>query len=66
MKDILDFDALKEEALATDEEIEMMKELFHLYNIQYVNDLIIAFLEVIYKILLLVAKIQANSSSNNN
>lgn len=57
---------LKEESLATDEEIEMMKELFHLYNIQYVNDLIIAFLEVIYKILLLVAKIQANSSSNNN
>ena len=52
--------------MATEEELEMMKELFKLYNIQYVNDLIIAFLEVILRILSIIAKVQGSSSSSSN
>lgn len=55
---------LKSEDLATDEEIGMMKELFKLYNIQYVNDIILEFLQMILKVLEIVAKAQQKSSSN--
>lgn len=57
---------LKDDDMATDEEIDMMKELFKLYNIQYVNDLIMEFLQMLLKILQFVAKIQGNSSSNSS
>lgn len=57
---------LKDENMATDEEIEMMKELFKLYNIQYVNDIILELLQMILKILEFVAKMQQNSSSSND
>ena len=55
---------LKSENMATDEEIESMKELFRLYNIQYINDIILEFLQLILKVLETIAKIQQNSSSN--
>ncbi len=57
---------LKEENMATDEEIDMMKQLFKLYNIQYINDLILEFLQLILKILQIVAKVQGNSSSSSS
>ena len=57
---------LRRDGLATEEELEKMKSLFKLYNIQYVNDLIITFLEMILRILQIVAKIQGSSSSSNN
>lgn len=57
---------LEKENLATAEERDMMKSLFKLYNIQYVNDLILEFLELILRILMLVAKVQSSSSSNSN
>jgi len=57
---------LKEENMATDEEIEKMKELFKIYNIQYVNDLILEFLQMILKILQFAARIQSSSRSNSN
>ena len=57
---------LKDDDMATEEEIDMMKELFKLYNIQYVNDLIMEFLQMLLKILQFVAKIQGNSSSNSS
>jgi hypothetical protein len=56
---------MKAEDMATDEEIEMMKELYRIYNIQYINDLIMEFLQLIMRILQFTAKIQSNSSSNN-
>lgn len=37
--------------LATDEELQMLDELFRLYNIQYVNDIILSSLELIYEAL---------------
>ena len=57
---------LKQDNMATDEEIEKMKELFKLYNIQYVNDLILEFLQMLLKILQFVAKIQGSSRSASN
>ena len=59
-------DILKQEDMATEEEIGMMQELFKLYNIQYVNDIILEFLQMLLKILQFAAKIQGNSSSSSN
>ena len=57
---------MRQENLATEEEIDMMKELYKLYNIQYVNDVILEFLQLVLKVLQLVAKVQGNSSSSAN
>ena len=56
---------LKQENLASEDEINDMRELFKLYNIQYVNDIIMEFLQLIMRILTTVAKIQSNSSSSD-
>lgn len=53
---------LKEKNLATDEEIADCKKLFHLYNIEYINDMIVALLELIYRVLYLIAACQSSSS----
>ena len=52
--------------MATEEEREMMKSLFKLYNIQYVNDLILEFLELLLRILMIFAKVQGSSSSSSS
>ena len=57
---------LRSENMATEEEIEMMQELFKLYNIQYINDIIMELLQLILKVLEFIAKMQSNSSSSNN
>ena len=57
---------LEKDDLATQEEREMMKSLFKLYNIQYVNDLILEFLELLLRILMIFAKIQNSSSSSSS
>ena len=57
---------LEKDNLATLEEREMMKSLFKLYNIQYVNDLILEFLELLLRILMIFAKIQNSSSSSSS
>lgn len=57
---------LRQDDMATDEEINMMKELFKLYNIQYINDIIMELLQMILKVLEIVAKMQHNSSSGKN
>ena len=59
------YEVLKDNKMATDEELNMLKKLFKLYNIEYVNDMIIALLELIYRILQIVAILQNNNSSNN-
>ncbi len=55
---------MKQDGLATDEEIEMSRKLFRLYNIEYINDMVIALLELIYRILQIVAYVQGSSSSS--
>ena len=54
------------ENMANDEELEMMKELYKIYNIQYVNDIIMEFLQLLMRVLQIIAKMQSRSSSNNN
>jgi len=57
---------LKQEGMANDEEIEMMRKLFRLYNIQYINDVILEFLQLLLKVLEIVAKVQHSSGSSSN
>lgn len=57
---------LKEDNMATDDEIAMMRELFKLYNIQYINDIVMEFLQLLLKVLQIVAQVQNSSASNNN
>ena len=57
---------LEKENLADEEERDMMKKLFKLYNIQYVNDLILEFLEFVLRILMIFAKSQSSSSSSSS
>lgn len=45
------YEVLKSSQMANDEELEDLKTLFRLYNIQYINDIIMACLELIYTIL---------------
>ena len=42
---------LQREYEVKEEELASLKELFHLYNIQYVNDIILSSLELIYNVL---------------
>ena len=43
------------------EELSALKELFHLYNVQYVNDIILSSLELIYNILQIAIAIKKNA-----
>lgn len=45
------YEILKNEYHVTADELKSLKELFKLYNIQYVNDIILSSLELIYRIL---------------
>lgn len=53
---------LADYGMATYDEIEDMKELYKLYNIQYVNDIILSALELIYRII----EIAMEFSSDND
>ena len=53
---------LKKENLANEEELANLKELFHLYNVQYINDIILASLELIYKALEILIALQGNDN----
>lgn len=57
---------LLEGRLITEEESEKLKKLFHLYNVQYINDIILSVLELIYNILKIVMMIKGDSSSSND
>ena len=56
---------LEQENLATAEELASLKELFHLYNVQYINDIILSSLELIYYALQIIIAINGNSSSSS-
>ncbi len=58
------YEIMKAEGLATDEELESCKKLFRLYNIEYINDMVIALLELIYRVLQIIAYLQNSSSSS--
>ena len=48
--------------MATEEELEDLKELFHLYNVQYINDIILACLELIYTLLQIALAVSKGDS----
>lgn len=54
------YEILRGYNVITDHEPECLKELFRLYNIQYVNDIILASLELVYVILKILVKIKRN------
>ena len=60
------YEIMKANGLATAEELESCKKLFKLYNIEYVNNMIIALLELVYRVLQIIAYVQNSSSSKNN
>ena len=53
---------LKKEHLANDQEIAWIKELYKLYNLEYVNNMILAFLELLLRVLQIVAAAQGSSA----
>lgn len=60
------YELMQAEGLATAEELESCKKLFRLYNIEYVNNMVIALLELVYRVLQIIAYVQNASSSSNN
>ena len=58
------YDVLKASRMATDEELADLKELFHLYNVQYINDIILACLELIYTLLQIALALTSNNSKD--
>lgn len=61
----LALEIMKKDGLATDEEIEMSKKLFRLYNIEYINDMVVALLELVYRVLQIIAFAESDSSAKN-
>ena len=55
---------LLEQGLITEEEAAKLQKLFHLYNVQYVNDIILSVLELIYNVLKIVAMFKGDSSKD--
>ena len=58
------YTVLQRSHLANEEELADLKELFHLYNIQYINDIIMASLELLYT-LLKIALVFVNKDSSD-
>lgn len=55
---------LKNDNLVEDDEIDMINDLYSLYNIQYVNDIILSSLELLYRVLEIALKILQASKEN--
>lgn len=51
---------LSNNGMATEQEIKYLKKLFKLYNIEYVNNMILALLEIIYNVLRIVQMARGN------
>ena len=58
------YELLKNEG-ASNDDIEMMKGLFKIYNIEYINNIILAILEVIWRVLIAILRARSNSSSSS-
>ena len=57
---------LRDEKLATESEIEDIKSLYKMYNLEYINNMILAFLELLLKVLQIVAAFQGSSSRSSS
>ena len=54
------YELLRAARMATEDEIADMHKLFRLYNVQYILDVVISFLEVVYYALQIVARIDSS------
>ena len=54
------YEILRVDYAITEEELVALKELFHLYNIQYINDIILSSLELIYTALEIAIAVNSN------
>ena len=54
------YEILERDYHITDDELSALKELFHLYNIQYINDIILSSLELLYTLLEIAIAIKGN------
>jgi Zn-dependent membrane protease YugP len=54
------YEILRNRYYVTEEELSALKELFRLYNIQYINDIILSSLELIYRVLQIIYAIKKN------
>lgn len=52
------YEILKNDNLVTEDELQSLQELFRLYNIQYVNDIVLSSLELIYTALEILVEIK--------
>ncbi|MBR6071215.1 MAG: zinc metallopeptidase [Acholeplasmatales bacterium] len=57
---------LKKDNLATAKEIEDIKSLYKVYNLEYINNMILAFLELVLRVLQIVAAAQGQSSKSSS
>jgi len=55
---------MRADGLATEGEIEDMKDLFRLYNIEYINNVILSILELIYAILRIILRVVLSKAIN--
>jgi Zn-dependent membrane protease YugP len=58
------YEILERDYGVKDDELVALKELFHLYNIQYVNDIILSSLELVYTLLEVAIAIKGNDIPN--
>lgn len=58
------YEILQKSRLINEEELECLQSLFRLYNIQYINDIILAVLELIYTVLQILGHVQGSGSSD--
>ena len=56
------YQILEEKNLVTNEELKALKELFHLYNVQYIHDIILASLELLYYAIEIISLTQGDST----
>ena len=54
------YDILERDYHVTNDELAALKELFHLYNIQYINDIILSSLELLYTLLEIAIAVKGN------
>lgn len=57
------YEILERDYHITGSELSALKELFHLYNIQYVNDIILSSLELLYNVLQIANAVNKNTNN---
>ena len=57
------YEILERDYHVTDDELSALKELFHLYNIQYINDIILSSLELLYTALEIAIAIKGKTDN---